>query len=226
MVKIVDLGLEILAGDLDKGTQFISLLLSYAIVTGSFILKIPQILKIMRSQSVQGISLAMLVMELIGYAISSLYSYQQRYELATYAESPVILLQNVALIALYVSLSKVDTMKLVAGTVLFGLWIYLSMVDILPPSFSTFLMTFVNIPLFAASRIPQIYNNHKNKSTGMLEPTGFVLALGGCAARIFTTLADTADPVILLGFVINFVLNGAIIAQIFLYWGAKADKKE
>ena len=31
---------------------------------------------------------------------------------------PVILLQNVALIALYVSLSKVDTMKLVAGVLL------------------------------------------------------------------------------------------------------------
>lgn len=43
--------------------------LGYLIILGSLIVKVPQILKILQSNSVEGLSLEMFVLEIVGYSI-------------------------------------------------------------------------------------------------------------------------------------------------------------
>ena len=47
----------------------------------------------------------------------------------------------------------------------------------------------------------------------------------GSATRIFTTLQEVDDPLILYGFVAGFVLNAVLAAQMIYYWNAPESKK-
>eukprot|EP01097_Dermamoeba_algensis_P008162 TRINITY_DN530_c0_g1_i1.p1 TRINITY_DN530_c0_g1~~TRINITY_DN530_c0_g1_i1.p1 ORF type:complete len:142 (-),score=34.83 TRINITY_DN530_c0_g1_i1:114-539(-) len=87
------------------------------------------------------------------------------------------------------------------------------------------------IPIFALSRIPQILANFKSKSTGQLALLTWLLNFAGAAARIFTTLNETNDPMLLVSHGIATVLNGTILVQILLYGDkgaatAQVEKKE
>lgn len=47
-----------------------------------------------------------------------------------------------------------------------------------------------------------------------------VLNLAGSIARLFTTLQETGDPVQVAGFGVTIVLNGTLVLQVLLFWGA------
>lgn len=227
-MQVFELAMEILSeGEFEKVPALISILLSYAIVAGSFTLKVPQILKIMRSGSARGVSLSALEMEVLGFAITVLYNFGLGYELATYAENVVILLQVIILVVLVASYKKRFNTKLIVGGILFFAWVGATITNAHPilPDVTLFLMTFVNIPLSAASRIPQIWSNFKSKDVGVLAVEGFILAWGGNVARIFTTLTGTADTVLLAGYGINCALNFIIIVQCLMYGDGGTKKK-
>jgi mannose-P-dolichol utilization defect protein 1 len=46
----------------------------------------------------------------------------------------------------------------------------------------------------------------------------------GSLARIFTSLQEVPDPLILYGFVAGFALNAILFAQMVYYWNAPASK--
>ena len=56
----------------------ISKLLSYAIIVGSFALKIPQIIKIVSARSGEGISIMSLIVQSLGFLVTTAYFYRQR----------------------------------------------------------------------------------------------------------------------------------------------------
>lgn len=49
-------------------------------------------------------------------------------------------------------------------------------------------------PIVIASRLPQIWESFKNKSTGQLSFITWFLNFGGSVARIFTTIQEVDDP--------------------------------
>lgn len=50
------------------------------------------------------------------------------------------------------------------------------------------------------------------------------LQLGGTLARIFTSIQETGDQLVILSFVVAAALNGVIFAQMLLYWNSGAKK--
>lgn len=48
--------------------------------------------------------------------------------------------------------------------------------------------------------------------------------LAGSLSRIFTTLQEVNDPLILYGFMAAFALNAVLAAQMVWYWNAPASK--
>jgi mannose-P-dolichol utilization defect protein 1 len=46
----------------------------------------------------------------------------------------------------------------------------------------------------------------------------------GSLSRIFTTLQEVDDPLILYGFIAGFILNAILAAQMFYYWNSPASK--
>ena len=66
--------------------------------------------------------------------------------------------------------------------------------------------------------IPQIIDNERNKHTG---PLSFVTQLSltlGSLARVFTTMSEMNDPVVLASFVSSVIVQGALLVQILMYW--------
>uniref|UniRef100_A0A7S1W9U7 Mannose-P-dolichol utilization defect 1 protein homolog n=1 Tax=Alexandrium catenella TaxID=2925 RepID=A0A7S1W9U7_ALECA len=76
----------------------------------------------------------------------------------------------------------------------------------------------VQTALGSIARVPQIILNFKQRHTGNQSIITWGLSLGGTIIRVITTAATVNDFVALLGYVIAVVLNGALFAQILLYW--------
>lgn len=86
------------------------------------------------------------------------------------------------------------------------------------------MLQLATIPIFSGSRLPQIWSNFSSGSTGQLSVITFFLNFAGSCARVFTTMQETSDPTLLVGFASGAVLNGILLAQIFWYWSS--DKKQ
>jgi mannose-P-dolichol utilization defect protein 1 len=202
-----------------------SKLLGYVIIAGSALVKIPQILKIVTSKSAVGVSYAMYYLETITCTLSTFYYIRRQFPFSTYGETVFLCLQNYFLLFLiyYHSSTPSATTKsksLSTSTFLLSFLAYLGLVAFLytaDMSVLTYLQSFT-IPIFVASRLSQIISTYRLKSTGQQSfITAFLNAIGGFA-RIFTTLREVKDTLMLLSVSLSTGLNIIILLQMFVYW--------
>ncbi|VDL92974.1 unnamed protein product [Schistocephalus solidus] len=64
----------------------------------------------------------------------------------------------------------------------------------------------------------QIWANFRNGSTGQLSVITVALMTAGSLARIFTSIQETSDPLIIMNYVASSTANLIILAQIACYW--------
>lgn len=83
----------------------ISKSLGIGIIAASSIVKVPQILKLLRSKSADGISFLSYLLETSAYLISLAYNYRQQFPFSTYGETGLILVQNVVIAVLVLKYS-------------------------------------------------------------------------------------------------------------------------
>lgn len=84
----------------------ISKLLGYGIIAGSSILKLPQIFKILKHQSVEGISRLTFYMEIFMYLHTSAYSIHKGINFSVYGENVIIMMQNFVIVLLFWAFDK------------------------------------------------------------------------------------------------------------------------
>ena len=84
-----------------------------------------------------------------------------------------------------------------------------------------------NIPIkvFFLLQLTQIYATYSDQSTGQLSFVTSFLNFAGTASRIFTTLQETQDPIMLVMYISNFILNGIIVLQFFVYKSSSSSDK-
>ncbi|KAJ0025519.1 hypothetical protein Pint_08726 [Pistacia integerrima] len=157
-------------GSLQKG-QFpekdcllplISKLLGYCIVAASTTVKLPQILKILKNSSVRGLSVVAFELEVVGYTIALAYCLHKGLPFSAYGELAFLLVQ--------------------APTVLAG--------QIDPVLFEALYAS--QHAIFFCARVPQIWENFKNKSTGELSFLTCFMNFGGSMVRVFTSIQEKA----------------------------------
>ncbi|KAG8494122.1 hypothetical protein CXB51_011861 [Gossypium anomalum] len=189
----------------------ISKLLGYAIVAASTTVKLPQILKIVNHKSVRGLSLIAFELEVVGYTIALAYCLHNGLPFSAYGELVFLLIQALILVAVIYYYSKpVGIMTwirallycAVAPTILAG--------QIDPILFEALYASQHAIFFFA--RVPQIWKNFSNKSTGELS--------------FLTCLMNVAGSLVLLGSVLGIATNGAVLSQIILYWNSQVPKEK
>ncbi|KAG6030791.1 hypothetical protein E4U41_007765 [Claviceps citrina] len=76
--------------------------------------------------------------------------------------------------------------------------------------------------LGVASKLPQIVAIYRRGGTGQLSAFTVFNYLAGSLSRIFTTLQEVDDRMILYGFVSGFLLNAVLTLQMLYYWNAPA----
>jgi len=74
--------------------------------------------------------------------------------------------------------------------------------------------------LGVASKLPQILTIYSQGGTGQLSAFAVFNYLLGSLSRIFTTLQEVDDKLILGGFVAGFILNAVLAGQMVYYWNS------
>uniref|UniRef100_A0A6B2LIX0 Mannose-P-dolichol utilization defect 1 protein homolog n=1 Tax=Arcella intermedia TaxID=1963864 RepID=A0A6B2LIX0_9EUKA len=194
----------------------VSKVLGYAIIVGSSIVKFPQIHNIWRSRSAEGLAVSMFVMELIGYVITVTYNIVNEFPFSTWGETFFVTIQNVVILYLIEAYTTKNFFQLFALFGGLGAFLISALIGVLPYKILSTLQM-ATIFIFSSSRIPQISSNFKNKSTGQLSMVTFLLSFVGGLARIFTTIQEVDDMIILVTFIIATILNGTVFFQILLY---------
>ena len=75
------------------------------------------------------------------------------------------------------------------------------------------------LPLSLFSKLPQIRQNYRARSTGQLSAFAVISQVLGCLARLFTTSTEVGDVIVSAGFALALVLNIVLGVQLWQYWG-------
>lgn len=217
--------------------------LGIGIIGASSIVKVPQILKLVNSQSAEGVSFLSYLLETVAYLITLAYNYHNGFPFSTYGETALILAQNVVISVLILRYSGESAFAALfiglisaAATLLFtGHSINMATLG--------YLQAVAGV-LGIASKLPQIVAIFQSGTTGQLSAFTVCIALlpwwnstvltlskvfnylAGSLSRIFTTLQEVDDKLILYGFVAGFALNLVLAAQMVYYWNAPSAKAQ
>lgn len=199
--------------------------LGLGIVIGSSLVKLPQVLKIVQSASAEGISLTGVLLELLAITLSGAYNYSQGFPFSTYGESVFLAAQTAAMAVLVIAFSKGNVQALVFGASYAGAaWALLN--PLVTPDTVLWFGQAANIPMILLGKFIQIVTNFRNGHTGQLSAvTVFLLALGAIA-RIFTSVQETGDQLVILTYVCSSLVNCIIAGQVLLYWNSDKTKEK
>jgi mannose-P-dolichol utilization defect 1 len=211
----------------------ISKALGIAIITAASIVKVPQIIKLVRSQSAEGVSFSSYVLETASLLITLAYNVRSANPFSTYGEVSLILVQDVVISVLILAYSgKLPQAGAFLAAVGSSLYALLGSDTLVNAGQMTQLQAGAGV-LGIASKVPQILAVYSQGGTGQLSAFAVFNYLAGSLSRIFTTLQEVDDKLILYGFVAGFILNAVLAAQMVYYWnsptiaghGKEADSK-
>jgi mannose-P-dolichol utilization defect 1 len=191
--------------------------LGYAIFAGSMGLRSPQIYSIVTAKKdpVAGISAMFMYLDLVVFTIMLAFGFRQDWQLSTYGEAYFMTAQDLLIVFLLHWHTRTMT-SFAGGFAIYALCAYAMLAGIVPFEYIQLLQA-ATVPIGIASRLPQIYKIYSEQSAGQLSLFMFLLNTCGALARVFTTLAELSDIVMLSGFAISATLNGIITAQIFYH---------
>jgi len=197
--------------------------LGIGIVTVSSIVKIPQIHKILTSKSGAGISFLSYLLETSAFLVSLAYNVRQGFPFSTYGEGVFILVQNVVICVLvlgYAGRQGAAALFVAGLAVAAGSLLVEGVVDGKVLS----LLQIGAGMLGLASKVPQIAAIWSEGGTGQLSAFAVFNYLAGSLTRIFTTLQEVDDKIILSTCIAGFTLNAIIAAQMAYYWNTPAQE--
>lgn len=200
--------------------------LGIGIITVSSIVKVPQIIKLVKSRSASGISFLSYLLETSAYLIGLAYNFRQGFPFSTYGETSLIMLQNVviAVLVLHYSGKQSAAAAFVAGLAAAAVALFSE--NVVDMKMLSYLQAGAGV-LGVASKVPQILAVWQEGGTGQLSAFAVFNYLAGSLSRIFTTLQEVDDKLILYGFIAGFSLNLILAVQMVFYWNAptKASTK-
>ncbi|OJA13388.1 hypothetical protein AZE42_07595 [Rhizopogon vesiculosus] len=232
-------------GDVDCLKYSLSKGLGIGIVVGGSIMKVPQLLlselpdrlqsllgaydaPVLDKRSARGLSLPAYALETLAYAITAAYSYRNEFPFSTYGENLFLTIQNtiITLLIIYFPTTSLQNPQATgprlavasAASATSAFVLYALPKDILS------LLQMATLPLSLFSKLPQIMQNARARSTGQLSAFAVVSQIAGCLARLFTTATEVGDLIVTAGFALALLLNIVLGAQMWMYWGK--DEKE
>jgi mannose-P-dolichol utilization defect protein 1 len=185
----------------------------------------------MTASSARGLSLPAYFLETAAYAITLAYSFRHHFPFSTYGENLFLTIQNILITLLIIYYApnafffhQTGTIQKIIITAVFmaatGLALGTISLDLLA------LLQITTLPLSVFSKLPQIRQNFRSKSTGQLSAFAVVSQIAGCLARLFTTATEIGDSLVSAGFALALSLNLILGAQLWLYWGESEDSKD
>ncbi|EQB77172.1 eukaryotic translation initiation factor 4A, isoform 1 isoform 1-like protein [Camelus ferus] len=187
-------------------------------------LKLPQVFKLLRAKSSEGLSYQSIMLELVALTGTMVYSITRNFPFSSWGEALFLMLQTIT-IAFLVLHYRGQTVKGVAFLVCYALGLLVLLSPLTPVAVVTLLQAF-NMPAVVVGRLLQAATNYRNGHTGQLSAITVFLLFGGSLARIFTSIQETGDLLMAGTFIVSSLCNGLIAAQLLYYWNAKAPHRK
>ncbi|KAG6010005.1 hypothetical protein E4U21_000446 [Claviceps maximensis] len=198
--------------------------LGIGIIAASTIVKVPQIVKLVRSKSAEGVSFLSYLLETSAYLITLAYNVRNGFPFSTFGETALIMGQNVIISVLVLRYSGRASMAAVLVAALAAGLAALFAEHVVDMNALSYLQAGAGL-LGVASKLPQIVAIYQQGGTGQLSAFAVFNYLAGSLSRIFTTLQEVDDKLILYGFVSGFFLNAILALQMVYYWNATPSSK-
>ncbi|CAI2375706.1 unnamed protein product [Moneuplotes crassus] len=190
----------------------------YLIILAATAVKLPQIMRIIKAKSGKGVLPSTFFAECVMYIIKGCYAAHLGSSFSVYGENLFMFLQSFLIINLlwdYDKESKIIS-RIATYLVLFSLFGVLY-TDIYLNESAWKVLINLQIIFSLYSRLPQIWFNFSQKSTGQLSFTSFFMNALGNFVRLLTVLKEIKDPFYILASVISFTMNATICIQIKMY---------
>ncbi|XP_017788726.1 PREDICTED: mannose-P-dolichol utilization defect 1 protein homolog [Habropoda laboriosa] len=202
----------------------LSKVLGLGIIGGSLLVKVPQIVKILKSKSAEGINVLSVLLDLFAITAMVSYSFISGFPFSSWGDGVFLGIQTLAIAVLVMHFSG----NTVQATAFLGA--YLAVVFAATSGLTSVKILWacqaMNIPIVLTSKLIQAYTNYTNGSTGQLSAaTGFMLFFGSLA-RIFTSIQETGDMTMIIMYICSTAANAVIAAQILYYWNVVTQVKE
>ncbi|XP_071542386.1 solute carrier family 66 member 3 [Panulirus ornatus] len=179
-------------------------------------MKVPQIMKIIKAKSVQGLSLASLLLELTSYSIMLSYNVYSAYAFSTYFEYPLMVIQDVVMLGVFLTFTGRLSPLVVLPAAAFSYFAYSIASGSLPSSLITTLVSLCT-PISASSKVVALLTIIRSKNSATVSIPSWSISAYTCVTRLFTIYVESADPALLMNFGTSFILNLCIITAAVFY---------
>lgn len=191
-------------------------LLSLITIGMCFVLKIPQILKLVSIKSADEMSMLGLFLELTSYTVMTGYNYTNGYSLLSYLEYPIILIQEYILIFFVLKYLKKINMWSFLGAIVYFALSSCFLLGILPKIVLTLLAPMCT-PISASSKVVQLLAILQAKNAESVSPLTWFISAFTNLTRVFTIWMDSADILLLGNFIISVLLSSSIMFSALYY---------
>jgi mannose-P-dolichol utilization defect protein 1 len=202
----------------------LSKVLGYAIIAASVFLKVPQIVLIVKNKSIKGLSVPSFELEVAGFTIALAYCLFKQLPFSAYGEIVFILAQSIICLGLIYYYSPKLGPSVWVKTALYCALAPTLLGGKLDASLIEALYACQHAIFFSA-RLPQIYENFRNKSTGQLSFMTSFMSFAGCIVRAFTSIQERAPLSMLVGCLLGVLTHGTVCTQIIAYAQSSKTRK-
>ncbi|XP_072543853.1 mannose-P-dolichol utilization defect 1b [Salminus brasiliensis] len=198
--------------------------LGIGIIIGSVLVKLPQIFKLIGAKSAEGLSFNSVLLELFAITGTMAYSITNSFPFSAWGEVLFLMLQTVA-IGFLIQHYRGSTIKGLSFLVIYFGLVAATLSSVTPKTVVT-TMQASNLPAIIFGRLIQAGTNYRNGHTGQLSAISVFLLFAGSLARIFTTVQETGDSLMVLTYIISSCCNGLIAGQVLYYWNISPAVKK
>ncbi|KAG5675151.1 hypothetical protein PVAND_005077 [Polypedilum vanderplanki] len=203
--------------DVSCGKALISKGLGIGIIAGSVLVKVPQIVKILNAKSTDGISIMSVLLDLMAITFHISYSFVKGFPFSAWGDGTFVGIQTAIIAALVYYYGHKSLTRSILFTLVYSIITYILMSGITPIEYLWTAQGF-NVPILLIGKLSQAVTNYKNGSTGQLSAATCFMLLAGSAARIFTSIQETGDSMMIIIYAASTFANAVIVAQLLYYW--------
>jgi mannose-P-dolichol utilization defect protein 1 len=196
----------------------ISKALSYVLILGSCLYKVPIVVNILKQKSGRGLNMTAMYLETSAIFANVIYSYLRHQPLTTYGDLFAILAANFAIIVLVWIYGTGDKKEdkfgmghILLVTALMGAFVA-AMFQV--PSEHVALINWYSTVVVTLSRIPQIISNQTTGDIGVQSAVTVGNASLGTAAKLFVVFVEAPDFALFAGNFLAFLCNVILFFQI------------
>ncbi|OWF43640.1 mannose-P-dolichol utilization defect 1 protein homolog [Mizuhopecten yessoensis] len=190
--------------------------LSLTCVVTCLMLKLPQMLAILKSKSTQSLSLVSVLVEECAYSVILSYNFTKGYPLPTYFEYTFLVFQDLILISLMLHYNRKLSIQTLFYFIIYFVFFLCLVNGVLPELIlNTAMRGVTGLTMF--SKGTQINTLYQRKEPGQISQTSWTIAAYGALVRMLTSSLQTRDAVVFINNTVSASMNITMVGMLIYY---------